>query len=139
MKREKMVCIELLFRKGVRDEHRQLALADLSKIERKSEAAVLVEAIRNQDERQSNQDEGTIFDLVRLLTGRGAKELTSVRADLEKLAQEASTPVTRQLGYVALIAADEDVGRAWCLAVKSAPALHDPVSSMPLVRDPQQR
>ena len=72
MKRTQGVYLELLFRKGVRDEYRQEALAGLAKLENKQPLAVLVEAIRNQDEQQNGEDESVVFDLVRLLTSRGA-------------------------------------------------------------------
>src|SRR5207247_4937406 len=80
-----------------------------------------------------------LFDLVRLLTSRDAKELTTIRPGLEKLATGAKQPVTRQLGFVALIAADGNVDKVWALAVKSARSLQDLVSAMPLLRDPGQR
>src|SRR2546427_65327 len=80
-------------------------------------------------------DESVVFDLVRLLTSRGGKELAEVRPDLEKMAAGAKTPVTRQLGYAALVAADGNADKAWALALKSAPALQDLVSAMPLIRD----
>ena len=59
--------------------------------------------------------------------------------DLEKLATSAKLPVTRQLGFVALIAADGGVDKAWELATKSVTALQDLVNAMPLIRDPGQR
>ena len=34
-----------------------------------------------------------MFDLVRLLTGRGADELTHIRADLEQMATEGKKPI----------------------------------------------
>jgi putative heme-binding domain-containing protein len=139
MKRGSGVYLELLFRKGVRDEHRREALTGLAKLEKKSELGVLLGAIRNQDEQLNNQDESVVFDLVRLLTSRPAAELTGVRADLAQLASSAKLPVMRQLGFVALIAADGNVDKAWQLASKSVPALEDLVNAMPLVRDPGQR
>jgi putative heme-binding domain-containing protein len=139
MKRTRGVYIELLFRKGVRDEFRTEALAGLAKLEGKGQARVLLDALRNQDEQQSNQDESVVFDLVRLLTGRPAAELTAVRGELERMAVSGRMPVTRQLGYVAVIAADGGVDRAWALGTKSAGALRDLVSAMPLIRDPVQR
>ncbi len=51
----------------------------------------------------------------------------------------AKTPVTRQLGFVALIAADGKVDKAWTLAVKSVSGLRDLLRAMPLIRDPNQR
>src|SRR5439155_14189948 len=97
MKRSQGVYLELLFRKGVRDEYRREALTGLAKLEMKSDARVLVDAIRNQDAQQSRQDERVVFDLVRLLTSRSAEELAVVRGELEKMAVEAGLPTTRQL------------------------------------------
>ncbi|HMF19916.1 MAG TPA: HEAT repeat domain-containing protein, partial [Gemmataceae bacterium] len=136
--RNKAVYYELIFRPGVRDEFRREALTGLSRLENKSELAVLLDAVRAQDE-QKGQDDGSTFDLVRLLTGRPTKELVSSREQLEKLATSAKKPVTRQLGFVALIAADGNIDKAWQLGLKSVPALRDLVSAMPLIRDPSQR
>src|SRR5262249_34991589 len=131
--------MELLFRKGVRDEQRREALVGFAKMEKKSEARVLVDALRDQDSLQSGRDESVLFDLTRLLTTRPGDELTSVRGDLEKMATGAALPTNRQLGFVALIAADGNVDRAWELASKSVAALRDLVSAMPFIRDPGLR
>jgi putative heme-binding domain-containing protein len=139
MKRNRAVYLELLFRKGVRDEFRKEALTGLAKLDRQSELRVLVEALRSQDELMGTQDESVAFDLVRLLTSRGATELASARADLERLATGAKQPLTRELGFVALIAADSSVDKAWALALKSVSALQDLVNAMPLIGDPVQR
>jgi putative heme-binding domain-containing protein len=145
MKRTPAVYIELLFRKGVRDEYRREALKGLAKGENKSELRVLLDAIRNQDEQADSKhpsaatDESVVFDLVRLLTSRPAAELTEARGQLEKLSTDAKLPVTRQLGFVALIAADGNIDKAWALALKSASSLGDLVRAMPLVRDPGQK
>ena len=85
----------------------------------KTELRVLIDAIRSQDDQQRTQDESVVFDLVRLLTGRRREPNSRPRADLEKLATTGKPPVTRQLGFVALIAADGTVDKAWDLAIKS--------------------
>lgn len=145
MKRTPAVFLELLFRKGVRDEYRQEALAGLAKGQNKSELRVLLDAIRNQDEQADSKhpsattDESVVFDLVRLLSSRPTAELAEARGELEKMATEAKLPVTRQLGFVALIAADGNVEKAWALAVQSVSRLRDLVQAMPLVRDPGQK
>ncbi len=74
-----------------------------------------------------------LFDLVRTLTARGPSELAAVRGELQKLATSAKQPVTRQLGFVALIAADGNVDGAWTLGVKSLGSLQDLVRAMPLL------
>jgi putative heme-binding domain-containing protein len=145
MKRTPAVFMELLFRKGVRDEYRKEALAGLAKGQNKSELRVLLDAIRKQDEDANGQhdpagpDESVVFDLIRLLTSRSAAELAEARGEVEKMATDANLPVTRQLGFVALIAADGTVEKAWTLAGKSATRLNDLVHAMPLIRDPDQK
>jgi len=48
-------------------------------------------------------------------------------------------PVTRELGYVAIIAADDSVDKAWQLATRSVAALTDLLHAIPLIRDPGLR
>jgi putative heme-binding domain-containing protein len=137
MKRSRGVYLELLFRKGVRDEYRREALSGLAKLEKKDEVRVLLDGLRSHDDQ--NADESVVYDLARLLTSKPAPELAALRPELEELATRAAMPVMRQLGFVALIAADGSVDRAWALGSKSLTALRDLVSAMPLVRDPNLR
>ncbi|HEX3999471.1 MAG TPA: PVC-type heme-binding CxxCH protein [Pirellulales bacterium] len=139
MKRSQAVDLELLFRRGIRDELRHEALSSLSKVEGKSELDVLLAAIRGQDELQGSQDDTVVFDLVRLLTNRDPSELAGVRDQLEKMATSAKLPVTRQLGFVALVAADGSAERAWAIASKSLQGLRDLATAMPLIHDPGER
>ncbi|MBV8315609.1 MAG: HEAT repeat domain-containing protein, partial [Planctomycetaceae bacterium] len=113
MKRTRAIDLELLFRKGVRDEDRRAALADLARLDNKGEPNVLIDAIQGQDAQGDARDESVVFDLIRLLTGRDAAELAGVRGALERMAAGATMPATRQLGYIALVAADGNVDRAW--------------------------
>ncbi|MDZ4687685.1 MAG: discoidin domain-containing protein, partial [Planctomycetaceae bacterium] len=84
-------------------------------------------------------DVGVVFDLVRQLTGRSSQELSSARAELQKLAQSAKQPVFRQIGFASLIAVDDSVEPAWELASADAKALQDFVSATPLIADPSVR
>jgi putative heme-binding domain-containing protein len=138
MDRTPGVYLELLFRPGVRDEFRREALAALAKQDGKPQAAVLVTAIRTHDESAATE-ESVAFDLIRLLTDRPKDELTAARPELENLATAAKSAVTRQLGFVALVAADDNVDHAWAIASKSVAALKDLVAAVPMVRDPGQR
>jgi putative heme-binding domain-containing protein len=139
MKRSRGIDLELLRRNGVRDEVRREALADLSKLDKKPELKVLLEAIKGLDDRPGEADDAVAFDLGRLLTGRDAAELTGTRNDLEVLATSGHKAITRQLGYLALVAADGTTDKAWALASKSAGSLRDLVDAMPAIRDPGQR
>jgi putative heme-binding domain-containing protein len=84
-------------------------------------------------------DESVLFDLVRLLTSRSREELAGVRAELQEMATGADRPVERQLGFVALVAADGDAEKAWELGQRSVTALQDVVNAMPLIGDPAAR
>jgi putative heme-binding domain-containing protein len=139
LKRTRAIDLELLLRKGVREEVRKEALADLAKLETKRELAVLLDAIKALDDRAGDGNDDVTFDLGRLITGRTAAELTAARAELEKLTTSGHKPVTRQLGYLALIAANAAVDNAWTLASRSGGALRDLVDAMPAIRDPGQR
>jgi putative heme-binding domain-containing protein len=100
---------------------------------------VLVDAIARQDA-DANQDDSVAFDLARLLTSVGqTASLSGVRADLQKLALSARQPTIRQLGFVALVAADGNTDRAWALAVKSPAHLRDFVESVSIIGDAGQR
>ncbi len=139
MKRSRAIDLELLVRKGVRDEVRREALADMAKLDKKPELKVLLEAINALDERRNEANDAVAFDLGRLLTSRDPAELATARPELEGFATAGQMPITRQLGYLALIAADKGVDKAWMLASKSAGSLRDLVDAMPAIRDPGQR
>jgi putative heme-binding domain-containing protein len=139
MKRTQAVCLELLLRKGLRDEVRREALAALAKLQHHSEVLVLLDTIRAQDQSNDAERSGTVYDLIRLLTDRTSSELSAVRAELVTMASAGKLPVTRQLGYVALVAADGGIDKAWELGTKSVPALQDLLEAMPFIRDPSLR
>ena len=118
MKRTPGVYLELLFRPGVRDELRREALAGLAKLDKKTE---LTRAARRHPRARrpgDARDESVVFDLVRLLTDRPPASWPPSARELEKLATTAKQPVMRQLGFVALIAADGSVDKAWALAIE---------------------
>ncbi|MBY0459779.1 MAG: HEAT repeat domain-containing protein, partial [Gemmataceae bacterium] len=138
MDRTPGVYLELLFRPGVRDEFRREALAGLAKQDKKPELDVLVSAIKSQDV-SSATEESVAFDLARLLTARPQAELAAGRADLSALAEKGRSATTRQMGYVALVAADGGVEKAWEQATKSVGALTDFVNAAAMIRDPGAR
>jgi putative heme-binding domain-containing protein len=139
MPRSEAVCVELLQRQGVRDEDRSAAVAFLAKLRGKSEPRVLLDTVRSLDRWTPPPQESVVFDLMRLLSARKPGELSGVRGDLEALTTEGRLAVTRQLGFVALVAADGSAEKAWARAARSADALHDLVAAMPIIRDPVVR
>ena len=137
--RSRPVFLEMLYRPGLQDEQRLEAVKGLASLDKKSELAVVIDAIKVIDAKESNVDVSVVFDLVRQLTGRRASELATARAELEKLATSGKQPVLRQIGFVSLLAVDGSLDPAWKLANVSPKALQDFVSAMPLVSDPTVR
>ena len=134
MKRNETVLYTILRREGIQDEYRLAALAGLSELQDKIEIEVLLSVVQDFDRRQ--QPESVVIDLMRLLTQRETKELLNVGDQLENMAATAKMPIVRQLAYVAIIATNESVDRAWDLAIHSADNLVDLINAMPLITDP---
>ncbi len=134
-KRTRAVFVEMLYRPGLRDEQRREAVVGIAALDKKPELRVVMDAIAALDEKQSMTDISVVFDLVRQLTGRSAAELTTARAELEKLATSSRQPILRQIGFVSLMNVDGNADKAWALASTSTRSLQDFVSATPLVSD----
>lgn len=148
-KRDRLVLTEMLYRPGLRDEHRREAIREIAKLDKKPELRVIMDGIARLDGSRTRKssdgslatsatgdvDTSVVFDLVRQLTGQSASELTTARAELEKLATSAKQPIFRQIGYVSLINVDDNVDAAWKLATTDAKRLVDFVNAMPLISD----
>jgi len=134
-KRSKVIYHELLERKGIRDEIRQEAIAALAKGEKKPPIEILLRSIKHIDSSEVSRDESVVFDLARLLTALDVASLQSARADLVDLSSSATLPLTRQLAFAAIIAADGNIEEAWKLGLVSPPVLKDLVGSTPFVKD----
>ena len=65
------------------------------------------------------------LDLGQMLVMTEAAQLSGVRAELERLAREGKSDVTRQSAYIALMRADGSVDRAWRLASASSRGMID--------------
>ena len=136
--RYRSVAQELLLRPGVRDELRESVLRSLAEANHVSAAEFLVQQLLGLDATSSG-GETTAFDLLRVLTRLSTEEQQQAGPLLEKMATESRQPLTRQLGYVAKIAADGSVDLSWSLATKSGRSLRDLVNAMPMIRDPSVR
>ena len=146
-KRDRLVLVEMLYRPGLRDEHRREAIRELAKLDNEPELQLIMSAIAALDSPTSTSplrapssvDTSVVFDLVRQLVGRSQAELATARMELEKLATSARQPIFRQIGYVSLINIDHNVDAAWKLATSDAKRLVDFVNAMPLISDPSVR
>ncbi len=137
--RNRAVCLEMLTRPGLLDDERREAIRVLAGLDKKSELAVVIDAIHSLEAKPAKLDTSVVFDLVRQLTSRSPAELATARTELEKFATGARQDVLRQIGFVALMNVDQSAEPAWKLANQSVRSLGDFVACMPLVADASVR
>lgn len=128
---------ELMLRPGVPDDVRTEAIERLAAANGKSVTSQIIANLQQLD-RQASADESVIYDLVRLLAGQ-REGLGDVRAELQKMATDAASPVIRQSGWLGLVAVDQGVQKAWDLATKKPHQLRDLIRAMPLISDGSHR
>jgi putative heme-binding domain-containing protein len=134
---------EMLLRSGLDAELRTEAIAGLAKERGQTPVQVVMDALGRIDARGTGIDTSVVFDLVRLLAARPAAERDTLRVDLERLATTGRQPLTRRIGYVALLAVDaaggDAVPRTWALAEADPQRLVDLIEALPMVADPAVR
>jgi putative heme-binding domain-containing protein len=135
MDRNRLVCLELLVRPGIRDEQRREALEALSQFDGRPALRVLLDTIHSIDDKKEIRDESVLFDLVRMLTNRQTQELGTVREELENLALSAKQPIVRQVSFAAVMNVDGSADKAWQLGSRSITSLRDLVNATSLVGD----
>jgi len=136
--RSEFVYAALLQRKGLERKYRVEALDGLAKVRNTDALTELIGGMVALDQK-GEDSEPVLRDLAVILLQSKPADLTAKRNDLEKLATEAQLPLTRQMAYAALIAADGSVDKVWP-QVESDPAmLSDLLLSIPLLRDANLR
>src|SRR5262249_34788121 len=102
MSRSATVYQALLARDGVLPDYRKEALAGLAKANRTDQLTELFAAIQRIDASENLHAAHVLTDLASLLAIRPARELASIRPQLEALAGNARQPITRQVALVTL-------------------------------------
>ena len=133
---QRAVDAELLFRAGIADSQRRKAVAGLAAADQVAPLDVIFSAIRQVDADDSLGDSAVINDLVGFLSDQPAAALKARRDAIRQLCLTAQRPLVRQIGYVALIAADGEVESAWETASAEGASQLDLVQAAPLVVDP---
>src|SRR5205807_5077114 len=132
--RSEFVYVALLERKGLDRKYRIEALEGLAKTRNTDTLAELLKGIQDLDA-IGEESELALRDLAALLLQTKTGALAARRTDLEKLANEPQLPLTRQLGYAALMTADASADKIWQTAEADPAKLADLVLSVPLIRD----
>jgi putative heme-binding domain-containing protein len=129
------VLLALLSREGILPQTRIEALEGLAKANKTDVLTEILAAIERNERKDHGEQSHAIHDLGHLLTTQPAAALARIRPQLERIALGGRTPIARQIGYVALMSADRDIGPTWMAALGSAASLTDVVEAIPLVPD----
>lgn len=133
------VFLAMLTRPGLREQQRTDALTGLARIRKSNELAELTGAIEYVDGNDIAGANQVIYDLVLMLSRREPSEIVSARAQFEEWTRSARRPITRRIGYVALVAADQSVDKVWVLAQRSTRSMRDFLDSVQIIPDAQLR
>ena len=125
---------ELLRRAATSPQDRIAALRGLAELRHTSPTNELIR-ILDQFDQSSEIADAAIGNLSVQITQLSPEQLQPHRERLVELARHASRPVTRRLGYLGLIEADQSPAAAWQLAVAAVPALEDFLQTVPLIID----
>ena len=133
------VLLAMLTRPAVKAQSRQDALVGLAEFKKTDEMTELLSAIDYVDKTDAPGAATVIYDLVLMLTRREPGELAESRARFEAWTKSARRTITRRIGYVAMIAADESVDPAWKLASRSLSSLKDFLDAVSIIPNPDRR
>ncbi|MGV3774175.1 MAG: plastocyanin/azurin family copper-binding protein [Verrucomicrobiales bacterium] len=132
--RSEFVYVALLQRKGLDRKYRMEALEGLARLRQTDAATELLKAISDLD----RKGEGSLASLNELsvLLLQNKPEVIKGKTDvIESLIAEAQLPFTRQMGYAALVTAEQSVELVWKRGQEQPEKLPDIILSIPLLRN----
>jgi putative heme-binding domain-containing protein len=136
--RSEFVYVALIQRKGLERKYRMEALEGLAKIRGTDLLTELIKGLIDLDKKGADA-EAVLRDLHPILLQVKPEELAGKRSDLERLTREPELPLTRQIGFAALITADGKIDPAWTEAQSDPTSLANVISGLELVRNPAVR
>ncbi len=125
----------LLTRAGIEEKLRAEALNMVSLNQNQSPSRILVDVLAQLN--QNGADRVVVQELIRLLSTQPAAELKSVRETLVQFARDSDMKALRQLGFIGLAVADQNIEPSWRLALERPARLVDLATAMPLIPDLQ--
>ena len=136
--RSEFVYVALLARNGLERKYRLEALDGLAQARHTDLLTELIGGIVRLDQKGESVVPA-LRDLAALLLQTSSAALAEKRASLEKLANEAPSPLGRQTGWAGLVTADASPDKAWQQAESNPAALADLLLAIPFVRDASLR
>ena len=132
--RSEYVFVALLQRKGLERKYRIEALDGLATLRKTDSLTELIAGLGELD-KKGESTEAVIRDLSPILLQTKPESLMPKRGALEKLSTDAQLPLTRQIGWAALITADGAGEGAWKQAETNPSQLVDLILALSLVSD----
>ncbi len=132
--RSEFVYGALLQRQGLDRKYRLEALDGLAKARKTDPLTELIGGI-NELDKKGAESEPVLRDLGGVLLQNKPAELAAKRMALANLAIAAQLPLSRQIGYAALMTGDESCDKAWAEAEPDGTKLSDLLLSIPLLRE----
>ena len=86
-------------------------------------------------DKKGDEAQPVLRDLGSLLLQNKTPDLAAKRDSLERLANEAQLPLSRQMGYAALVSADQSTDKSWPQVEGNSAKLTDLLLALPLIRD----
>ena len=136
--RSEFVYVALLQRKGLDRKYRMEALEGLAKVRNTDALTELIGGIGELD-RKGAESEPVLRELAGLLLQNKPTEIGAKRAALLKLAGSAQLPLSRQIGYAALVTAEASPDKVWLESAPEPARLADLLLAIPLLRDAAAR
>ena len=131
--RSEFVYTAVLQRKGLERKYRMEALSGLAAIRHTD---TLTEAIRGIDDLDQKGEEGEpiLRELASILLQNKPADLAGKQSDFARLAGEAQQPLTRQIGYAAMITGEGSADKVWQQAENDPAKVANLLLAIPLLR-----
>lgn len=130
------VYLAILSRSNAKAEHLKYALEGLATSRKTDQLKLILELITEQDKKEAS---GALAGAGELLLAQPVAALQPVRAQLVAFAEQGKSPLTRRIGYAAMMTADKNGEDAFLAASKDGESLKLALEAVALVKDPAVR
>lgn len=134
-RRTPAICRAIIERRGLTDDQRREALAELARLEQRPAVALLLEQVRRLAGEPRPPEGSLWFDLARLLMGFERGALAASRDALADLGRQARLAPLRQMALAGLVTVDGATEPVWNEQRASVAGLADLAGAMPFLKD----
>ena len=131
--------LALLERTGVAKTFREKALKRLAEINSTNQTVELLKAIHRADKSNTDNKQSLLKELGLILKSQPVQALNHALPEINFLIKSAENSLTRRIGWMARISAEQNVTTSWQEAFQLQNTLLDLIESIPMIPDPQIR